>query len=416
MFALGIHYLNGWSMAAADGARKRQAEWPPHPDRVFMALAAAWFETGEDSAEGEALRWLESLPPPAIAASDADSRSTVVSYVPVNDASLSRKLPAGHDLNRLKHAGLAQLPEHRSRQPRGFPVAIPHDPTVHLIWPNAESGTHQAAVERLAAKVTHVGHSASFVQMWLEAKPPPPAWIPATGFALHRLRVTDPGRLKTLETRMNRAAWIAFQDLRSEIEQAQADLKGMKHPPRVKWNTFADVLLLANESEVKQHPDYPDAKSSHDATAAANLVNSLVDESRIAEVRSLIAQVSERGVPMLVSASAYEGEGFNAIPAALTELLSERLGTPFDRAVVQTNIVNHTGADGYGRTRSASCIFRRGPARPRIRNGGRFYRSGRYAGKFARLDRKAGWQGHRGHRAKRQILFCQTETLTGATA
>ena len=85
MFALGLHYLNGWSMAAADGARKERAEWPPHPDRVFMALAAAWFETGEDHAEGEALRWLEALPPPAIAASDADSRAAVVSYVPVND-------------------------------------------------------------------------------------------------------------------------------------------------------------------------------------------------------------------------------------------------------------------------------------------------------------------------------------------
>ena len=177
MFALGLHYLNGWSMAAADGARKEQAEWPPHPDRVFMALAAAWFETGENSAEGEALRWLEALPPPAIAASDADSRTTVVSYVPVNDASLSRKVPTSGDLNKLKDAGLAQLPEYRSRQPRGFPVAIPHDPTVHLIWSEVELGTHHAALERLATKVTHVGHSASFVQMWLEAKPPPPVWV-----------------------------------------------------------------------------------------------------------------------------------------------------------------------------------------------------------------------------------------------
>ena len=68
MFALGLHYLNGWSLAASDGARKERAEWPPHPDRVFMALAAAWFETGEDNEEGAALRWLEGLPPPSIAA------------------------------------------------------------------------------------------------------------------------------------------------------------------------------------------------------------------------------------------------------------------------------------------------------------------------------------------------------------
>ena len=102
MFALGIRYLNGWSMAAADGAKKQRAEWPPHPDRVFMALAAAWFETGgmstesmddEYRQEGEALRWLEALPPPAIAASDATTRTTVVSYVPVNDAQTGTKLP-----------------------------------------------------------------------------------------------------------------------------------------------------------------------------------------------------------------------------------------------------------------------------------------------------------------------------------
>ena len=348
MFALGLHYLNGWSMAAADGARKEQAEWPPHPDRVFMALAAAWFETGEDSAEGEALRWLEALPPPAIAASDADSRVSVVSYVPVNDASLSRKVPTSGDLNKLKDAGLAQLPEYRSRQPRGFPVAIPHDPTVHLIWPEVELGAHRVALERLVAKVTHVGHSASFVQMWLEAKPPERTWIPATGVALQRLRVTSPGRLKTLETRMNRAATIAYHDLRSEIEQAEADLKEMKQPPRVPWEAFADAVLLAGESAVKQHPEYPDAKTG-DIVVAAKLVNSLVDEAGIAAMRELIAEVSESGDPVLVSAHAYERQSVNAIPIALAKLLSERLGVPFETNIVQTNVVFHTGADGYGR-------------------------------------------------------------------
>ncbi len=348
MFALGIRYLNGWSMAAADGARKEQAEWPPHPDRVFMALAAAWFETGEDSAEGEALRWLETLPPPAIAASDAITRTTVASYVPVNDAGVGRKMPTSGDLGKLKDAGLAVLPEYRLRQPRGFPVAIPHDPTVHLIWSEAELGVHCSALERLVAKVTHVGHSASFVQMWLETNPPSPAWIPVTGVATQRLRVTSPGRLKTLETRMNRTAWIAYQDLLSEIEQAKTHLKAMKHPPRVPWEAFADAVLLAEESRTKRHPEYASAKTG-DAVAAANLVNSLVDETGIAAVRALIAEVSESGEPVLVSASAYEREGFNAIPAALTKLLSERLGVPFDRTVVQTNVVSHTGADGYGR-------------------------------------------------------------------
>ena len=348
MFALGIRYLNGWSMAAADGARKEQAEWPPHPDRVFMALAAAWFETGEDAAEGEALRWLETLPPPAIAASDATTRAAVVSYVPVNDAGVGRKMPTSGDLGKLKDAGLAVLPEYRLRQPRGFPVAIPRDPTVHLVWSEAELGVHRTALERLGAKVTHVGHSASFVQVWLETSPPPPAWIPATGVATQRLRVTSSGRLKTLETRMNRAAWIAYQDLLSEIEQAETNLKSMKYPPRVPWEAFADAVLLAGESQTKRHPEYAGAKMG-EAVAAVTLVNSLVDQAGIAKVQALVSEVSESGEPVLVCATAYERQGFNAIPAALAEVLSERLGTPFDTTVVQTNVVSHTGADGYGR-------------------------------------------------------------------
>ena len=50
MFAIAADYLMGWAMASADGSRKQAAEWPPHPDRLYMALAAAWFETGCDPA------------------------------------------------------------------------------------------------------------------------------------------------------------------------------------------------------------------------------------------------------------------------------------------------------------------------------------------------------------------------------
>ena len=147
---------------------------------------------------------------------------------------------------------------------------------------------------------------------------------------------------------MNRAAWTAYHDLRGEIEQAEADLKEMKQPPRVPWEAFADAVLLAGESQTKQHPEYPRAKASGDAEAAANLVSGLVDETGITTARALITEVSDSGEPLLVCANAYE-QGFNAIPAALSELLSERLGVPYDTAVAQTNIVRHTGADGYGR-------------------------------------------------------------------
>ena len=385
MFALGVHYLNGWSMAAADGARKEQAEWPPHPDRVFMALAAAWFETGEDPAEGEALRWLAALPPPEIAASDVGSRTVVVSYVPVNDASLSHNVPTSGDLNKLKDAGLAQLPEYRLRQPRSFPVAIPHDPMVHLIWPEVEVGTHHTALEQLATKVTHVGHSASFVQMWLENNPPERTWIPATGVALRRLRVTSLGRLQTLETRMNRAAWIAYHDHSSEIKQAEADLKEMKQPPRVPWKAFADAILLAGESQTKQHPEYAGAKASNDVVAAVSLVNSLVDKTGVTAVWALIDAVSKSGDPILVSAHAWERQGLNAIPAALTRLLSERLGIRREITIVQTNVVSHTGADGYGRLARQACFD--GP----IETGGEYVMVDDFIGQGGTLANLRGW-------------------------
>ena len=340
MFALGIRYLNGWSMAASDGARKEQAEWPPHPDRVFMALAAAWFETGEDGEEGAALRWLEALPPPAIAASGATPRDIVTSYVPVNDAG------GGNSSARP-----VVVPEHRSRQPRCFPVVIPHDPKVYLIWRQAELDGHGAALARLAAKVTHVGHSASFVQAWVERVCDATAvWEPAESIAVHHLRVTSAGRLDRLARPYNRNAWIAYHDLRDEIDRAQVELKAMKQPPRTVWRDFPDAVLLAAETETKQRSEYAAAKSG-DVVAAAKLVDALVGETGIAALHAMIdAMVDDSdGRPVLVSAHAYERDGFNAIPAALAKLLSERLGASFDTTVVQTNIVCHTGADGYGR-------------------------------------------------------------------
>ncbi len=62
---IGWEYLTGYYVAT-NSAKRDRAEWPPHPGRVFMALAAAWFETGEDADEGHALRWLESLDDPQL--------------------------------------------------------------------------------------------------------------------------------------------------------------------------------------------------------------------------------------------------------------------------------------------------------------------------------------------------------------
>src|SRR5438045_2129482 len=66
---IGWEYLTGCCVAT-DPASRQRAEWPPHPGRVFMALAAAWFETEPPNnaperkewvGEGNALQWLERL-------------------------------------------------------------------------------------------------------------------------------------------------------------------------------------------------------------------------------------------------------------------------------------------------------------------------------------------------------------------
>ncbi len=69
----------------------------------------------------------------------------------------------------------------------------------------------------------------------------------------------------------------------------------------------------------------------------------------MARVRQWVAALPPEVELGLVSAHAYEREGVNAIPAALAEFLSERLGLPYEPGLVQVNVVAHTGADGYGR-------------------------------------------------------------------
>lgn len=84
---IGWEYLTGYAVAT-DPASREQPEWPPHPARIFMALAAAWFQSGEDRAEGDSLRWLEALGDPVLCLPARESiveRSNVTTFVPVND-------------------------------------------------------------------------------------------------------------------------------------------------------------------------------------------------------------------------------------------------------------------------------------------------------------------------------------------
>lgn len=115
-------------------------------------------------------------------------------------------------------------------------------------------------------------------------------------------------------------------------------------PPRTRWGAFPDVLIHASESAVKQHLAYRAAKSG-DGASAIELVNDTMSEPQ----NQRLAQLLLGHTPTLVSAHAYEREGVNTIPEIFADELSKALGWPVDVAVLQTNVVAHTGADGFSR-------------------------------------------------------------------
>jgi len=193
MLSIAIRYLCGWVCAASNN--KENPEWPPHPDRAYMALAAAHYETGGDAVEREVLEILEGLSPPQIAASRPLSfRTSVTVHVPINDNFdlFEIKINKKTGEKRMKlFQPTTSMPLGRNRQPRQFPTVIPESDTVYLIWPEVElSAEHRAALEQLCAKVGYIGDTSSLVQMWVEDNPPPPTLVPAEpSRSTQRLRV-----------------------------------------------------------------------------------------------------------------------------------------------------------------------------------------------------------------------------------
>lgn len=114
--------------------------------------------------------------------------------------------------------------------------------------------------------------------------------------------------------------------------------------PRSPWNGFPDVLIHNTVEVVKGHNCYARAKAGDDA-AAAELVSDTISFRQVEMLRSFLAGRK----PFLVSVHAYESGGVNAIPEVFADSLSQMLDLPSDEAIVQTNIVSHTGADGYAR-------------------------------------------------------------------
>ncbi len=202
MTVLGIQYLTGCSVAT-NLAKPRTPEFPPHFGRVFMALAATYFETRGDEREREALEWLESAGAPSISASKLNARSFVETYVPVND----------------KHGGIGG----RSRQPRSFPTTRPDSPFVYMVWDAKPPEMVRGGLERLCNKVTRLGHSSSLVQMWVtdEGDAICPDWVPSSRVADEQMRLAEPGTLAYLERAFKGKQIEEYNRLSEEFEASK---------------------------------------------------------------------------------------------------------------------------------------------------------------------------------------------------
>lgn len=246
---IGWEYLTGYA-TATDPSRRERAEWPPHPGRVFMAMAAAWFETGEDAAEGAALGWLERLGEPELRLppkAHVFERSSVTAYVPVNDkAGPSR-------------AALPSVPAMtRSRQPRTFPRVHVGDAPCFLHWLRAEDvDSHREALDRLCARVTRIGHASSLVRMWVAAGHEPQdaaceRWEPADATATDHCRIVTAGTRAALPGQTQVLRIEAHAALRMRIEDAERERVEARCRQDQAAQSAADLALRQAKAEYTQ--------------------------------------------------------------------------------------------------------------------------------------------------------------------
>lgn len=227
---IGMEFITG-RCVAAEVSDRHAPEWPPHPGRVFMALAASCFEMGETANEVAAIKWLEKLPPPLIHAAQADERSRVSVYVPVND-----KVTASKSLLQTT-PGLS-----RPKQERSYPTVIPSDPVVKLVWEDApEVDQHIESLATVCRNVIRVGHSSSLVRAWATNEgrtPSDQCWRPAGGQSEMRVRVAGEGEFERLRIACNAQEIEQFGDLVAQIETTKG--KKQKETKAVFEATFGE--------------------------------------------------------------------------------------------------------------------------------------------------------------------------------
>ena len=114
---------------------------------------------------------------------------------------------------------------------------------------------------------------------------------------------------------------------------------------RTPWPAdFPDVVVHTTVKLRDAHPDYAAAKSGQ-REAAVRIACDLLSDDAVARIRE---RLGDHG-PTIVPVRAIETTGINLIPDAMAHELGQRLGLSVTTALLQTNTVGHTRADGFHR-------------------------------------------------------------------
>ena len=194
MLSIQAEFLTG-RYVAADPYERDKPEWPPHPGRLFAAMAAAYFEGARNGGERAALEWLEQCSAPSISYDNRTSspRETVHHFVPVNDR--DKYLTPGQ-----VQMGTIDLRGGRIRKERSFPTMVTGTSPVTFVWDDADAGPHTAALRAICARVHRLGHSSSIVHLTVgdDAQGARPSLIPHER-GMEKVRWASPGTLDRFE-------------------------------------------------------------------------------------------------------------------------------------------------------------------------------------------------------------------------
>jgi CRISPR-associated protein Csb2 len=227
----------------AGGERPSASEWPPHPARVFCALAAS-AETQED---WDALRWLEQQAPPQVRADRRDrvGHSRARAYVVQNAVE--------------KGGGNLAWPG-RTNGLRARASAIPASGSFAIVWPEASPPPDVVnRLSLLAWKVPYLGRSTSTAQISVLGMLPPDladtaVYEPAEfgAGATFDLRVPYPGYSDALRGAYldGRRAWEVARTRRYRYADATTGGPGRAEVTEPAAGPFADLMVWEIERPV----------------------------------------------------------------------------------------------------------------------------------------------------------------------